>query len=651
LDDVTDALGPLETTVDYYYTVETTPDGAPDAFATEIESGILEGITDDVSLSGIGAITSSPPDSELKEFSCLPEVEGNNCYVYKGETTVLHDESADPADIEAAVLSSIEDTISSGELTSIDTVEKTTYLGDSLDDVTDALGPSGISVDGSIEKSLGMDGDSSTVASDGLGNAGGFFDLGDIDSDGDEISDAAELQAGTDPYNLDTDKDGLSDTLEATLGTDPLDAAGDLDEEGLIDAVEVFKYGTDPTNPDSDGDGLTDFEEAITIGTDPLDETDPLSKTSIMCPNTYADATDALDKTRTEVPFYYCVEATTDDYNAFLPELEARLLGYAAVDVLDCQMGQRRLLQLRAMNERRLEAVGISSSPEDNILPGVSCTPTKDPSNQGFVFEGMMTVVHDGDDDQEGIKSALLASVQETMESGDLENIETVERVTFLGSSVDDVYAAPGIIVEGVAASTSSTGTENPDDPHAESNGVLGAAVGITVAAAFILLLLLFIRRQRRSNYTEEEQAGADKGLGMELDEMSQLEDGWEGGAQHGEVSNYDNDEGSFHLGSYHYSKNGDRYLSKNCSVCAAIIAQQGGDLTVDSSFARADSKDLSKAHSAVDVHSCSSATCLHCANDGSKRAISFVKADGAGFEVPEVVKEEEEETVDETIE
>lgn len=258
-----------------------------------------------------------------------------------------------------------------------------------------------------------------------------------------------------------------------------------------------------------------------------------------------------------------------------------------------------------------------------------------------------MTVVHDGDDDQEGIKSALLASVQETMESGDLETIDTVERVTFLGSSVDDVYAAPGIIVDGVAASTSST--ENPDDPHAESSGVLGAAVGITLAAAFILLLILFIRRHRRSNYTEEEQAGADKGLGMELDEMSQLEDGWEGGAQHGEVSNYDNDAGSFHLGAYHYSKNGDRYLSKNCSVCAALIAQQNGDLTGDSSFARADSEDLSKPHSAVDVHSCLSATCLHCNNDGSKRAISFVKADGAGFEIPEVVKEEEE-TVDETI-
>ena len=244
-----------------------------------------------------------------------------------------------------------------------------------------------------------------------------------------------------------------------------------------------------------------------------------------------------------------------------------------------------------------------------------------------------MTVGHDENDDQEEIKSALRVSVRDTMESGDLEVIDTVEKVTFLGSSVDDVYAAPGIIYDGIAASTSST--DNANDPHAESSGVLGAAVGISLAAAFILLMLLFIRRQRRVKYTDEEQAGADKGLGLELDEMSQLEDGWEGGEA---ISNYDNEAGSFHLGSYHYSKNGDRYLSQNCSVCAAILAQKNGDLTKDSSFARADSKDLSGACSTVDVHVCSSAACLRCSN-GSKGKVTFVKTNGASFAVPVGVK------------
>ena len=63
------------TVIDYYYTVETTPDGTPDTFGAEVESGILAGITDDVALPGIGAITSRPADSQLTEckwfFVCM----------------------------------------------------------------------------------------------------------------------------------------------------------------------------------------------------------------------------------------------------------------------------------------------------------------------------------------------------------------------------------------------------------------------------------------------------------------------------------------------------------------------------------------------------------------------------------------------------
>jgi hypothetical protein len=42
------------------------------------------------------------------------------------------------------------------------------------------------------------------------------------DTDGDQITDFAEIAAGTDPYDTDTDGDGLSDTMEERLGTDPL---------------------------------------------------------------------------------------------------------------------------------------------------------------------------------------------------------------------------------------------------------------------------------------------------------------------------------------------------------------------------------------------------------------------------------------------
>jgi hypothetical protein len=45
------------------------------------------------------------------------------------------------------------------------------------------------------------------------------------DTDRDGLSDADEIQRGTDPRNPDTDHDGAVDGLEVILGTDPLNAA------------------------------------------------------------------------------------------------------------------------------------------------------------------------------------------------------------------------------------------------------------------------------------------------------------------------------------------------------------------------------------------------------------------------------------------
>ncbi|MDZ4199618.1 MAG: outer membrane beta-barrel protein, partial [Kiritimatiellia bacterium] len=98
---------------------------------------------------------------------------------------------------------------------------------------------------------------------------------GELDSDGDGLSDEFERSIGTDPFNPDTDGDGLTDFEEVRIyKTDPLNP--DTDYDGLRDGAEVHVYGTDPLNPDTDGGGVTDGHEVIEDGTDPLDPSDDL---------------------------------------------------------------------------------------------------------------------------------------------------------------------------------------------------------------------------------------------------------------------------------------------------------------------------------------------------------------------------------------
>ena len=105
---------------------------------------------------------------------------------------------------------------------------------------------------------------------------------GDVDSDGDGLTDAYETNvSGTLPNNPDTDGDGLTDGEEVNdYHTDP--TKSDTDGDSLADGLEVdLCFGaptacrsTDPTLKDSDNDGFNDDVE-IEARTDP---TDPISQ-------------------------------------------------------------------------------------------------------------------------------------------------------------------------------------------------------------------------------------------------------------------------------------------------------------------------------------------------------------------------------------
>jgi hypothetical protein len=86
---------------------------------------------------------------------------------------------------------------------------------------------------------------------------------GQEDPDGDGLTNAEEVEAGTLPGYADSDGDGLEDPRELELGTDPLDP--DTDDDGLRDAVETEEpFETDPLDPDTDDDGVLDGNETYT---------------------------------------------------------------------------------------------------------------------------------------------------------------------------------------------------------------------------------------------------------------------------------------------------------------------------------------------------------------------------------------------------
>lgn len=88
---------------------------------------------------------------------------------------------------------------------------------------------------------------------------------GTSDTDGDGLTFAQELTAGTNPANRDSDNDGLADGAEVTNGTSPLLA--DTDSDGLNDLAET-QLGTNGNASDSDGDTFVDGLE-IALGSNP----------------------------------------------------------------------------------------------------------------------------------------------------------------------------------------------------------------------------------------------------------------------------------------------------------------------------------------------------------------------------------------------
>jgi hypothetical protein len=80
------------------------------------------------------------------------------------------------------------------------------------------------------------------------------------DSDGDGLTNLAEIGYGSNPLESDSDGDGLNDAAERAARSDP--NLADTDGDGLSDGTEV-RAGLDPTRSDTDGDGVPDGRELV----------------------------------------------------------------------------------------------------------------------------------------------------------------------------------------------------------------------------------------------------------------------------------------------------------------------------------------------------------------------------------------------------
>ena len=204
-------------------------------------------------------------------------------------------------------------------------------------------------------------------------------------------------------------------------------------------------------------------------------------------------------------------------------------------------------------------------------------------------------------------------------EGGDLNSTIALIQSTFKQSMGSDV-----LLGEGIPTVTRVVYLDETEPPPVNRSEKPFATI-ISVSSAALALLLLLLLWKRRDTTTK------DRGLVVT--------------ATPGDLA------GSFHLGHYHYTIDGEKYLSTDCAPCldtarglraghglAAINENKEMD-DFDLCLVTANSKDLGGKCSAMNVVPCKSAFCEHCKLE--KSGVNFVpafkysKSDGIQRESP----------------
>jgi hypothetical protein len=152
----------------------------------------------------------------------------------------------------------------------------------------------------------------------------------------------------------------------------------------------------------------------------------------------------------------------------------------------DCPTVGRRTLVVH----RRLETVGVSKRPDDQPLPGVSCSQQSNPENdtECVVMDGQLTIYTNN-----GTPSTTEEQIQNQLKTG-MENGDFVEGPVVRVSYVD---------LETDPDSNTNGGTGGVDTQGGTSRR--GTAIGVVAAIASFLILALALAWRRKKQQQHEE--------------------------------------------------------------------------------------------------------------------------------------------------
>jgi len=250
------------------------------------------------------------------------------------------------------------------------------------------------------------------------------------------------------------------------------------------------------------------------------------------------------------------------------------------------------------LEARRLGIIGIDSVPIDVETPQYTCSyDLEDATNDCHVVYGQMSIIARKTDDLNLSIAVLRQAINATMTNDELlgPDLPTVVKVTYIGEYPPTAIAKA-----------------QSDEGEGEDRTAFRAIISASfIWAALLLLLLFFWKKKRPLAVKSERDVPPVAAVGAAEDPV-----------------------GSFHHGRYHYTRDGERYLSNSCAECQQTLMDlrqdrglapidEGAELDGECMLVTADSKDLGGRHLGIDVHQCTSATCKECMM--ARHGVSFM--------------------------